>query len=67
VIVALTPSQTVSTAVAGVLFFLLIFLSGLWVQPAQAGEPLRTIMYYSPSGAATRALLDSAFTAALVT
>jgi len=61
VLVALTPSQTIASAVAGVLFFVLMFLSGLWVQPAQVGEPLRTIMYYSPSGAATRALLDSTF------
>jgi ABC-2 type transport system permease protein len=61
VLVALTPTQTVASAVAGVVFFVLMFLSGLWVQPAQAGEPLRTIMYYSPSGAAVRALLDSVF------
>jgi ABC-2 type transport system permease protein len=39
----------------------LMFLSGLWVNPAQVGDPLRTIMYYSPSGAAVRAVLDSAF------
>jgi ABC-2 type transport system permease protein len=36
------------------------------------GEPLRTIMYYSPSGAAAKALLDTVFNgtpsyAALVT
>jgi ABC-2 type transport system permease protein len=61
VLVALAPSQTVAGAVGGVVFFVLLFLSGLWVQPAQAGEPLRTIMYYSPSGAAARALLDSVF------
>ncbi len=72
VIVALVPSQTFAGAVSGVLFFGLLFLSGLWVQPAQVGEPLRTIMYYSPSGAPTRALLDAAFNgspsyAALVT
>jgi ABC-2 type transport system permease protein len=61
VLVALAPSQTVAAAAGGVVFFALLFLSGLWVQPAQAGEPLRTIMYYSPSGAAARALLDSVF------
>jgi ABC-2 type transport system permease protein len=60
-LVALAPSQTVAAAVGGVVFFVLLFLSGLWVQPAQAGDPLRTIMYYSPSGAAARALLDSVF------
>jgi ABC-2 type transport system permease protein len=61
VLVALMPSQTVASAVAGVVFFVSMFLSGLWVQPAQIGDPLRTIMYYSPTGAAARALLDSVF------
>ena len=45
------------------LFFALLFLSGLWVQPVQVGEPLRAIMYYSPVGAAVRALLYSVFNA----
>jgi ABC-2 type transport system permease protein len=61
VVVALSPTQTVAQVVGGVVFFALMFLSGLWVQPAQVGEPLRTIMYYSPSGAAARALLDTVF------
>lgn len=61
-LVALLPSQTVASAVSGGVIFVLMFLSGLWVQPAQVGDPLRTIMYYSPSGAAARALLDSVFT-----
>lgn len=61
VLVALLPSQTVASAVNGVVVFVLMFLSGLWVQPAQVGDPLRTIMYYSPSGAAARALLDAVF------
>jgi ABC-2 type transport system permease protein len=61
VLVALGPTQTVASAVAGVITFGLMFLSGLWVNPAQVGDPLRTIMYYSPSGAAVRAVLDSAF------
>ena len=60
-IVALAPTQTVASAVAGVLFFALIFLSGLWIQPVQVGGPLRLIMWYSPSGAAVRALLYSVF------
>jgi ABC-2 type transport system permease protein len=58
---ALIASQTVASAIAGVVFFASMFLSGLWVQPAQVGDPLRTIMYYSPSGAAVRAVLDSVF------
>jgi ABC-2 type transport system permease protein len=61
VLVALVPTQTVSQPVAGVVTFSLMFLSGLWVNPAQVGDPLRTIMYYSPSGAAVKAVLDSAF------
>lgn len=61
VLVALMPSQTVASAVSGGVVFVLMFLSGLWVQPAQVGDPLRTIMYYSPSGAAARALLDAVF------
>lgn len=61
VLVALMPSQAVSQPVAGVVTFGLMFLSGLWVNPSQIGDPLRTIMYYSPSGAAVKAVLDSAF------
>jgi ABC-2 type transport system permease protein len=61
VLVALVPTQTVSQPVAGVVTFGLMFLSGLWVNPAQVGDPLRSIMYYSPSGAAVKAVLDSAF------
>ena len=46
-----------------VLFFALLFLPGLWIQPVQAGEPLRAIMWYSPGGAAVQAILSSAFNA----
>jgi ABC-2 type transport system permease protein len=60
-VVALAPTQTVASAIGGVLFFVLIFLSGLWIQPVQAGGPLREIMWYSPSGAAVRAVLYSVF------
>lgn len=63
VVAALAPSQSVATGLTGGLAFLLLFLSGLWVQPAQVGGPLATIMYYSPSGAAVRVLLDSVFNA----
>jgi len=41
----------------------LLLLSGLWIQPAIVGEPLATIMYYSPSGAPVRALFYSVFNA----
>jgi ABC-2 type transport system permease protein len=65
VLVALVPTQTVAQPVAGVFTFGLMFLSGLWVNPAQIGDPLRSIMYYSPSGAAVKAVLDSAFNGSL--
>ena len=61
VVVALAPTQTMVSAIGGVLFFGLLFLSGLWVQPVQVGAPLRDIMWYSPSGAAVRAILYSVF------
>jgi len=61
VVAAMAPSQTIQNAISGVLFFALLFLSGLWIQPVQVGRLLQTIMYYSPSGAAVRAMLDSAF------
>jgi ABC-2 type transport system permease protein len=51
----------VASAVGSVLFFGLLFLSGLWVQPVQIGAPLRDTMWYSPSGAAVRAILYSVF------
>ena len=63
VVVALVRTQTAASAVGGVLFFALLFLSGLWIQPVQVGEPLRAIMWYSPSGAAARAILYSVFNA----
>ena len=44
VLVALVPTQTVAQPVAGVVAFSLMFLSGRWVNPAQVGDPLRTIM-----------------------
>jgi ABC-2 type transport system permease protein len=63
VVVALAPTQTVAQSLGGVLLFLLLFLTGLWIQPVQAGVPLRDIMWYSPGGAAGRALLYSVFNA----
>jgi ABC-2 type transport system permease protein len=63
VVVALAPNQTAASALGGVLFFVLLFLSGLWIQPVQVGVPLRDIMWFSPGGAAARALLYSVFNA----
>lgn len=64
VIVAVAPSQAVAAAIAGVIFFALLFLSGLWVQPVQLGGVMQTIMYYSPSGAAARGLLSATLSTA---
>ena len=61
VVVALVRTQSAAGIVGGVLFFGLLFLSGLWVQPDQVTGPLHYIMLYSPSGAAVRALLYSVF------
>lgn len=61
VVAAVAPSQAASSGLGGGLFFLMLFFAGLWVQPAQVGGLLATIMYYSPSGAAARALLYSVF------
>ena len=64
VVAALVPAQSMMNGVGGGLGFLLLFLSGLWLPPATVGGPLATIMYFSPSGAATQALLSSVFNAA---
>jgi ABC-2 type transport system permease protein len=61
VVVALVRTQATGSVVSGVLFFVLLFLSGLWVQPDVVGGPLQVILLYSPSGAAVRALLYSVF------
>jgi ABC-2 type transport system permease protein len=61
VVVALVRTQAAAGIVGGVLFFALLFLSGLWVQPDVVGGPLQVILLYSPSGAAVRALLYSVF------
>lgn len=63
-VAALVPSQSVASGVGGGLTLLLLFLAGLWVPPATVGGPLATIMYYSPSGAAAEALLNSVFNTA---
>ena len=61
VVVALVRTQSAASIVGGVLFFALLFLSGLWVQPDQVTGPLQYILLYSPSGSAVRALLYSIF------
>jgi ABC-2 type transport system permease protein len=61
VVAALAPSQAAANGMAGGLFFVMIFLAGLWIQPQEVGGPLATIMVYSPAGAAVRALLSSIF------
>lgn len=60
-VAAVTPTQRIVQGLSGALFFPLLFFSGLWIQPVMVGEPLRSIMYYSPAGAAVRSLLYSVF------
>jgi branched-subunit amino acid transport protein len=55
----MVPTQSVAQVVDGVVFFALMFLSGLWTQPVLVGEPLQDILWFSPSGAAARAILAS--------
>ena len=61
VLVAVAPSQAAAQGLNGAFVFGLMFLSGLWTPPQLVGGPLATIIYYSPSGGAVRALLDSVF------
>ncbi len=61
VVAAVAPTQTIASILTGFLMFLMLFLSGLWIQPALLGGPLATIMYYSPAGAAVQAVLYSVF------
>lgn len=61
VLVAIAPSQAAAQGLTGAFVFGLMFLSGLWTPPELVGGPLATIIYYSPSGASVRALLDSVF------
>ena len=63
VVAAIAPSQQAAEYIAGGFIFPLMFLSGLWVQPVQVGGTLATIMYYSPTGAAVRAILYATFNA----
>lgn len=60
-VAALAPSQRTCQGIVGGLFFPLLFLAGLWISPDQVGNPLRSIMWYSPVGAAARSLLYSIF------
>lgn len=60
-VAAISPTQRFAQMLIGTLFYPLLFLSGLWVQPAMVGDPLKSIMYYSPAGAATRSILYSVF------
>ncbi len=60
-VAALAPTQRFAQGVIGALFYPLLFLAGLWIQPALVGNPLQSIMYYSPAGAAVRSLLYSVF------
>ena len=60
-IAAITPNQAIANATGGIIFFVLIFFSGLWIQPELLNEPFRSIMLYSPTGGASKMLFDSVF------
>lgn len=61
IVAAFAPNQRVAQGFVGGLFFPLLFLAGLWIQPVEVGNPLRSIMWYSPAGAAVRSLLYSVY------
>ena len=61
VVVALAPNQTAASAMGGVLFFVLLFLSGLWIQRC---KPACRCGTSCGTRRAERALLYSVFNAA---
>lgn len=60
-VAAVAPTQRFAQGMIGALFHPLLFFAGLWVQPAMVSNPLKSIMYYFPAGAAVRSLLYSLF------
>lgn len=61
IIASIAPNQRAATVIAYPSFMGMMFLAGLWVQPSTIGNPLRTIMWYSPPGAAARTILYSIY------
>lgn len=62
-VAAFAPTQRMAQGFTGGLFYPLLFFAGLWIQPEMVGEPLRSIMWYSPAGAPARSLLYSSYNA----
>lgn len=58
-VAAVAANQRIMRGITGALFFPLLLLGGLWFSPLEVGEPLRSIMWYSPIGAGARSLLYS--------
>ena len=58
-IAAIAANQRILRGISGALFFPLLLLGGLWFSPLQVGDPLRSIMWYSPIGAGARSILYS--------
>lgn len=61
IVAAIAPSQQAAGYIAGGLLYPLMFFAGLWIQPVQVGGLLEQIMWYSPTGAASRVLLYTVF------
>ena len=61
IIASIAPSQRAASAISYPIFMGMLFLAGLWIQPSTIGNPLRTIMWYSPPGAAARTILYSIY------
>ena len=61
VVAAFAPTQRLAGVFTAALYYPLLFLAGLWIQPETVGDPLRSIMWYSPVGAGVRSMLYSLF------
>lgn len=57
---AISSTSKAANAVGGVLFFVLLFFSGLWLPRAEMPGPLRGVSDGTPMGAAVQAIQDAA-------
>jgi ABC-2 type transport system permease protein len=60
-VTAVAPTGRTASVIGGMLFFVLMFLAGLWVPRALMSESLRQASDYTPLGAGVRAMQDAIF------
>ncbi len=56
---AVSPNSRFATGIGTVAFFVLAFFAGMWIPRSLFPDTLATVADWTPSGAASRALLDS--------